>query len=281
MKPISLLILISIAFAKGTEAQSFYTLRKNRTLIATAALNSSTYYGDLKDDSDLIDVRPGLSLGVMKALNGTVSVRSEFSWLHLQGRDLPTSGSGRAGRNLSFYSSNYELNVAAVVNIIPHHGRFYQRPNMNVYGFLGIGGLYFNPKTRLDGKEYELQPLQTEGVKYSRVTFVIPMGIGGKMKLTPFVNLALEMGWRKTFTDYLDDVSTVHIDPATVSNPITRKLIDRRPEVNLLPMPPGTKRGNAREKDGYMLLSFKFEYYLPVYLGQNRELYRRQRVKYR
>ena len=270
-------MLILLTFGSKVQGQSFYSLRVDRSLIATIGANSATYYGDLKDDSDILDARPSLSLGLMTGLSRTLYLRSEFSWVNISGRDLPDAGTGRRNRNLSFFSNNYELNVVAIANLIPHRGRFYQRSNFNFYGFLGVGGLYFNPKTKLDGKVYALQPLQTEGVHYSRFAFVIPYGFGGKVKLTPFFNLGVELGWRKTFTDYLDDVSTVHLDPATISNPITKRLADRRPEVNEAPAEPGTRRGDPEDKDGYMLLSMKLEYYLPVMLGEQRRSYRVKR----
>lgn len=266
-----------LIFSWESEGQSFYSLRVDRSLIATIGGNSATYYGDLKDNSDILDLRPSLSLGLMTGLSRTIYLRSEFSWVKLSGRDLPDAGNGRRNRNLSFFSNNYEFNVVAIANLIPHRGRFYQRSNVNAYGFVGVGGLYFNPKTTLDGKVYALQPLQTEGVHYSRFAFVIPFGFGGKVKLTPFFNLGLELGWRKTFTDYIDDVSTVHIDPATVSNPITKRLIDRRPEVNEPAAAPGTKRGDPKDKDAYMLLSMRVEYYLPVMVGEHRKNYRVKR----
>lgn len=280
MKNLYILVFLCSTFTTIVEAQSFYSVRRDRSLIALVGINTSTYYGDLKDDSDFIDVRPSISLGIMTALTERFSVRSEFSWIFISGHDYHSQGNGRAGRNLSFYSNNYELNVTGVINIFRHRGRFYQRPNFNFYGFLGVGGLYFNPMAFFDGQSYALQPLQTEGVNYSRFTFVIPVGVGGKVKLTPFLNLALEAGWRKTFTDYLDDVSTVHIDQAAISNPITKKLTDRRHELNLPLAPPGSKRGNPREKDGYMLLSLKFEYYLPVHLRGNRQMFS-DKLKYR
>ena len=268
---------ICFILAGTAHAQSFYSLRTDRSLIALVGLNSSTYYGDLKDDSDIIDVKPSLSLGLMATMTPRTSIRGEFSWITLSGRDLPDAGSGRAGRNLSFSSNNYEFSVSGVFRITQEKGRFYQRPHLNAYGFIGAGGLYFNPKATLDGREYELQPLQTEGVNYSRFTFVIPFGIGGKMKLTPFTNLALEIGWRKTFTDYIDDVSTVHLDVDAIDDPVRRRLADRRPELNRPTVPPGNKRGNPKEKDGYMLLSARLEYYLPYELGQSRRLYRSKR----
>lgn len=270
-------IFLLLIFATTAGAQSFYSLRTDRSVVGIIGVNSSTYYGDLKDYADVIDARPSISLGAMSSVSRTISIRSEFSWIRLSGTDLPESGTGRNNRNLSFFSNNFELNVTGVINAIPLRGKFYQRSNFNLYGLLGLGVLYFNPKATLDGVDYALQPLRTEGVSYSRFALVIPYGFGGKIKLTPKLNLALEAGWRKTFTDYLDDVSTVHIDQASISNPITRRLTDRRPEVNVPIAKAGTARGNPDEKDGYMLTSVRLEYYLPVQMGPDRRIYNRKR----
>jgi hypothetical protein len=278
MKKFYLLTCLLVVFiSMGADAQSFYTLRRDRSLIATAGLNTSTYYGDLKDDSDIIDAKPSLSLGLMTSLSRVIYIRSEFSWVTLSGRDAESSEGGKTRRNLSFTSNNFEFNVAGIINLIPHRGRFYQRPNYNLYGFLGLGALYFNPKATLNGQKYALQPLQTEGVKYSRIAFVIPFGVGGKVKLTPFVNMNIEVGWRKTFTDYIDDVSTVFKDNASFTDPIARQLADRRPEIDLPVLAAGKKRGDPSNKDGYMLLSVKFEYFLPYQFGQYRKIYNRKR----
>lgn len=278
MKKLYTLTCLLILVAVVAEAQSFYTLRRDRSLIATVGLNTSTYYGDLKDDSDILDAKPSLSLGLMSAVTRNIYIRGEFSWVTLSGSDAESTAEGKNQRNLSFVSSNYEFNVSGVVNLIPHRGRFYQRPNYNIYGFAGIGVLAFNPKAELDGQKYPLQPLMTEGVKYSRLTFIVPFGIGAKIKVTPFFNLAIEGGWRKAFTDYIDDVSTVHVDNASFTNPIARRLADRRPEIGLPVAPAGSVRGNPANDDAYMLLTLKLEYYLPYQFGaQNRKLYNRKR----
>ncbi|MEX2234237.1 MAG: DUF6089 family protein [Cyclobacteriaceae bacterium] len=278
MKKLYLITCLLLAVTITAEAQSFYTIRRDRSLIATAGLNTSTYYGDLKDNSDVIDAKPSVSLGLMTSLTRFVYLRSEFSWVTLSGRDDESSDGGKTSRNLSFTSSNYELNVVGVFNAFAHRGRFYQRPNFNAYGFIGVGALYFNPKGTLNGQKYALQPLQTEGVKYSRFAFVIPFGGGIKTKLTPFLNLNLEIGYRKTFTDYVDDVSTTFVDNASFSDPIARQLADRRPEIGLPVLEAGHKRGDPSNKDVYMLLTLKAEYYLPYQLGnQSRKLYNRKR----
>jgi hypothetical protein len=140
--------------------------------------------------------------------------------------------------------------------------------------------LYFNPKAVMDGQKYALAPLQTEGVKYSRVTPVIPYGLGAKFKATPFFNLAIEAGWRKTFSDYVDDVSSVYVDNSTFTDPIAQKLADRRPEIGLPVKKAGSIRGNPGSKDAYMLFSIRLEYYLSLQLGSaNRKLYRSKRKR--
>lgn len=277
MKKVYYLTLLLVLITFVAEAQSFYSMRRDRSLIATVGLNTSTYYGDLKDDSDILDAKPSLSVGVMTGLSSRIFLRSEFSFVTLSGRDAESSDVGKTTRNLSFTSSNYELNVVGLVNLFEHRGRFYQRPNFNIYGFAGVGGLYFNPKAELNGQKHALQPLMTEGVAYSRFTFVIPFGFGARTKLTPFMNLALEAGWRKTFTDYIDDVSTVYLDNASISNATARQLADRRPEIDLPLLEGGRKRGDPSNKDAYMLLTLKVEYYLQYQMGQNRGAYNRKR----
>lgn len=277
MRKLYLLTHLLIFVTVIAEAQSFYTVRRDRSLIATAGLNTSTYYGDLKDDSDIIDAKPSLSLGLMTSVTRNIFVRGEFSWITLSGRDQESSEEGKLRRNLSFTSNNYELNVTGIFNLIPHRGRFYQRPNYNLYGFVGLGAIYFNPKATFQGEKHALQPLQTEGVKYSRFAFVIPFGLGAKTKLTPFLNLGIEAGWRKSFTDYIDDVSTTYVDNASFTDPIARQLADRRPEIDLPLNAAGKKRGDPSNKDAYMLLSLKLEYYLPYQAGRNRQIYNRKR----
>lgn len=280
IKRLSILLLLITVILQNGYSQSFFASRKERSLLLIAGLNTSTYYGDLKDNSDLLDVRPSITLGAMHYFGRRIGLRGEFSWVTLSGSDANSKDEGKIQRNLSFTSANYELSFAGVVNLIPQGGRFYQRPQFNVYGFAGVGGLYFNPKAKLDGKKYALQPLQTEGVDYSRFTFIIPYGLGAKFKATPFFNLALEVGWRKTFTDYIDDVSTVYVDNASFTDPIAAQLADRRGELDP-PLPlleEGHIRGNPDNDDAYMLFSIKLEYYLPYQIGSNqRKLYNRKR----
>lgn len=265
-------------------AQSFYAVRRERSLILTGGIGTSTYFGELANDGDYIDAKPTINVGLQYYFTNRISVRSELTWFQLSGDDSKADPeSGRQPRNLSFQSNNFEFNAVGIIQLGPHGQRFYQRPKLNIYGFAGIGLLYFNPKTEYQGEKVALQPLQTEGVEYSRVVPVIPYGLGVKYMVNPFLNISVEGGYRKVFTDYLDDVSTVHPDKSSWDpNSLRFKLSDRRPEYDGTSFPTGYLRGNPDKKDGYMLLNVKVEYYLPgdLFGNRNKKLYKSKRKAY-
>jgi Outer membrane protein beta-barrel domain len=259
--------ILAIAFVSVTiasvNAQSFFSFRRERSVILTVGTGTSTYLGELANKSAIINAQPNINVGLQYYFTDRISVRTELNYFRLSGNDDKSNDINRLRRNLSFFSNNLEYNVVGQINLFQNGDRYYRRPLWNVYGFGGIGLLYFNPKTTYQGKTYALEPLHTEGVAYSRVGLVIPYGLGIRFKLTPQVNLAIEGGWRKTFTDYLDDVSTVYKDPATFTDPIAKALADRS-------APDDTHnsiRGNPKNKDSYMLLNVKFEWYLPWDVG--------------
>lgn len=244
-------------------AQSFYNARKSRDLIASFGTGATSYFGDLNDPGDIINPDFNANLGLQYFFNNRIAARAELSWFQLSGDDAKSDNEGRIKRNLSFSSNNYEFNLVGIVNAFEYGPRFYQRPVFNVYGFAGLGLIYFNPKAELDGKKYALQPLETEGVSYSRVAPVLIYGGGIKYMINPFFNIALEGGYRQTFTDYLDDVSTQYKDNNSFTDPIAKQLADRRPEIGLSIKEAGSKRGEPANNDGYFIMNIKLEFYLP------------------
>jgi hypothetical protein len=290
MRYIWIVLLIVLFLPECVEAQSFYAIRRERTLMATAGIGSSTYYGDLRDPGDFIKAKPAISLGLKRyffeknEILRRISFRSEINWFLLKGEDSNSEEDGKVNRNLSFTSGVFELNATAHIDLFRRGIRFYQRPKINPYGFIGIAGIYFNPKAELNGKKHALQPLKTEGVSYNRITFSIPYGFGVNYMIDPFINVSLEMGYRLTFSDYLDDVSTEYIDNNSFTDPVAKALADRRPEIGLPVRPEGSKRGDPSNNDGYLLVSIKVEYYLPHDFLFNkdgqRKLFNRKRKAY-
>jgi hypothetical protein len=267
-----ILITVLVTIAHEASSQSFYAIRRPRTLIASFGSGTSSYFGELNNPGDYMDAVPNINIGLQVFLNRRISLRSEITWFQLQGSDAEAN-SDRVERNLSFKANNFEINVAGLINLTPHGRRYYQRPMLNLYGFAGIGLIYSNPTTEYQGETVSLRDLKTEGVSYSAFQPVIPFGLGLRIKSGPFFNIAIEGGYRLTFTDYLDDVSIKRYpDPATLSSDLSRALSDRRRERDPdYPIVPGVGvRGSPTTNDGYFLLNVKLEYYLPFDLFQGR-----------
>jgi len=274
MKNTTLLVL-AILFCGTLAAQSFYSIKRDRKFIGSIGTGVSSYFGDLNNPSDIIDAKLNLNFGLQYFLTERISVRSEVTWFQLSGNDATANFEGRNNRNLSFVSNNYEINVEGIINLFPKGQRFYQRNLFNVYAFIGIGLANYNPRGEVPNIEYTtgsllpdagktvaLRPLQTEGVKYGSFTPVIPMGLGVKVKAGPFFNIALEGGFRKTFTDYLDDVSTVYVDKSGASD-LEAAMSDKKWAIDQPIATPGSKRGNPENDDAYFIANIKLEYFLP------------------
>ncbi|MGC4020894.1 MAG: DUF6089 family protein [Cyclobacteriaceae bacterium] len=261
--------LFSIVSSQG---QSFYAIRQERSFMLTGGTGTSTYYGELSNPGTYIKFQPNFNVGLQTYVSPRISVRTELNWFILQGSDKLANSQGRKVRGLSFHSSCFEISATGAINIFSNGNRYYRRPIINGYAFAGFGVLYFNPKGDLNGKSYALEPLHTEGKSYSRVVPVIPFGFGIRLKVSPNTNIVIEGGYRKTFTDYLDDVSGKYAAPdpndkvrAYFENPNSATYNTLTPiaagESNNFKE--GSKRGNPSSNDSYFLLNAKIEYYLP------------------
>lgn len=278
-----LLLLLGSFISEMANAQSFYAIRRERSIIGSIGTGVSSYYGDLKEEKRSIDPKPTINVGLQYFFTSRISVRAELTWFQLTGDDSNAEDMDRVERNLSFKANNFELSATGAINLIPNRVRFYQRAVFNTYVFAGVGLLYSNPKAELDGEKHALQPLQTEGISYSRFQPVIPYGFGVRAMLTPFFNIAIEGSYRYTFTDYLDDVSTVHPDKTSWTDPVRIALSDRRPELGLSPYEAGARRGDSQNNDSYFLITLKLEYYIPdgIFWNSNNKLYRAKRKNIR
>jgi hypothetical protein len=265
MKRFGLILLVSCLCSESLFSQSFYAVRERRSIIGSFGTGTSTYYGDLSNPGTLVNYHPNINVGLQLFLTDRISARAELNWFQLQGSDATANEFGRKIRNLSFKSNCFEITTTASISLYSNGNRHYRRPFFNVYAFGGLGLLYFNPTAEYKGQTYSLQPLKTEGVSYGLIVPVIPLGIGARIKIGPHTNLVVEGGYRKTFTDYLDDVSSKYVNNNSFTDPIAKSLADRSQEID--PAYPlasaGAKRGEPSNTDSYFLLNTKIEYYLP------------------
>ncbi|MEO5648019.1 MAG: DUF6089 family protein [Chitinophagaceae bacterium] len=205
----------------------------------------------------------------------------------LEGKDeiINTKGEDelyRRQRNLDFRSKLSEVYVAAeFFPTIAFNPYAEYVPALQPYVVAGIGMFKFNPQGSLtDGNGnvvwHDLKPLRTEGQgmkeyperkDYNLTQINIPLGAGVKYLVSERLNLSFEVLYRKTFTDYIDDVSTEYIDPkffdvylspdqAVIASQIHDKLYTIATP-GLLRTMPGVQRGNPKQADAYFSIFLK------------------------
>ena len=278
-------LAVSLFSADSAFGQSFFAMRRSRSLMFVGGTGTSTYFGELANDGDYLQAKLNVTLGLQYYVTRKIGLRADVTWFQLSGSDAKAGSESRKPRNLSFSSNNFEISVVGMYNFYPQGRTFYQRPAFNFYAFGGIGLCYFNPTADYKGTSYSLPSLKTEGVSYSTFTPVIPLGLGVRFKVGPLMNLSFEGGYRFTFTDYLDDVSTSYRDASKFTDPIALALSDRRGEINstATPIVDGAKRGNPAKNDAYFLFNAKIEYYLPVNFlsgGSRQKTFKKKRKAY-
>jgi opacity protein-like surface antigen len=259
------LLLLSCSIAEAQKFRQFknrYNQRMYRhgQVSFTGGAALATYFGDLKDNPVDLWAKPSTQLGVQYRYNNHLHFRTEVLWYRISGADSQNDRETDIyTRNLSFRADNFEWNVQAMWQLFNKYAR-YNRPTLNPYAFIGVGLTTNNPKANLNGEWYNLRPLQTEGNVYSSVVFVLPAGLGLTYHLNSNWDISAEYGYRITFNDYLDDVSTTHLGVDNISDPVRRALSDRRPEIGLEPVPAGNQRGNPASKDWYLIAGLKVTY---------------------
>lgn len=216
----------------------------------------SMYSGDLQ--FQIIEVKESnLAFGAFARYNFThrISAKAHFYSGTISGKDQ--NSNNPYVRNLHFQSDIKEIGLQGEFNLLPEGWNMSER--MAIYAFTGISGFRYNPRAIYDEKWVDLQPLGTEGQgmegepeKYKLHQFAIPLGVGIKVFTNEFANVGFEMGMRKTFTDYLDDVSTDYpnLQALGEENPTAAALSYRGNHPNKASRV-GKKRGNPDKKDWY------------------------------
>lgn len=224
------------------------------------------YQGDLRQKIFTIQgARPSLGIGASYLLNRHFAVRLAVRTGTLAATDRQNRDSALFYRNLSF-----QTGITDVEAILMYHILNEEESRVNLYAFGGVAGFGYNPFTydRFGDKRY-LQPLGTEGQGlpgypqtelYSLRQISIPLGVGLQYRVSGHLTLGWEFAFRKTFTDYIDDLSTDYADELDLlfgRGPAAADLSYRGDELFLanpnvpMFMPKGSKRGNPGAKDLY------------------------------
>lgn len=287
------------------------------------SLNALNYYGDLsplpnKFSTDISFTKPGFGISFFHRFGPRYSLIAQFMYGTLKGADAESAkatdlGNGvfRKERNLSFRNRVKEFSLVAVFDLFENEGTYISRVRWTPYVFLGIAAFLHNPqaiapKTYLDGTPnpkagqwVDLQPLGTEGqystllptdvnygIKpYSLLQVAIPFGAGARFRLNEVFDLWADVGFRYTFTDYLDDVSRNYVDLGAIKDPLAQAMSYRSNEIPIDPLFGNqsyvgrdgktynvvngygsefkdNNRGNKKYNDIYMVTSVKITYIL-------------------
>ena len=215
-----------------------------------AFLGGAYYLGDINPGKQFYNSKPTLGLILRHNFNPRVSIRLNAFDGTVAASDAQTKVN--VIRNLSFRSNVAELSTQIEINFLPYlPGK--SGYTFTPYVFGGFAVFKFNPQANYEGQWYDLQPMQTEGenTPYHRISMAIPFGFGFKFNIAKSVSLNLEWGLRRTYTDYLDDVSKTYVDPSTFNSAISANLADRSPEVGEPNNKINSQRGNSRNDDWY------------------------------
>lgn len=240
-------------------------------------------------DLEMSETKYVLNAGWRFFVQKNMCIKTSLYYGVVSGDDALTLEPFRHGRNLSFKSPIYELSAIYEYHILTEkQGRIYKVRGtkgsmafmVGAYPFLGIGAFYFSPKGLYNGKWEDLQPLSTEGQglkegtkPYSKISYCIPMGIGFRYSLSQQMGLGMELGFRKTFTDYIDDVSTEYYNNDEIrkaKGDMAADLADRSLPDSPAASRAGDQRGDYTEKDSYMFGTLSFHYKLSKKRGFRR-----------
>ena len=291
-----LLTLISFSILSTSYSQAFLFGEKVKWEVGLN-FGPSFFLGDLggnsgKGTNDIKDI----NLEFTKMMKGVFITMYPKNWFglrvaadvtYLEGSDdiITTTGINelwRKQRNLDFKTTILEGYIAVEVfpTMLLNRQSEYE-PRLRPYGLAGIGIFHFNPKGSLTDAAgnkswYYLHPLRLEGQgmpeypysqPYKLTQLNIPLGAGLKYFVTDRINVSMEVLYRKTFTDYIDDVSTKYIDPANYTKYLTAqdatlayKLSDKSIGIiypGMTRYPAGTQRGDTKNGDTYFSVVMK------------------------
>ena len=221
-------------------------------------------------DLDLNQTRFSAGAGINYNLPLGLSFGLNSNYIRLAADDAETQSS-RTPRMIKIKTDIVESNLILKYT-------FPQKTNYvaGVYFFAGFGMAYYQPKAEWNDVWYNLRELGTEGQLadptkevYSTFSPTIPFGVGKKFYFYNGISLSADFNFRKSFTDYLDDVSTTYYDNQAIinaagvaaghfANPSTDPRMGKE----------GNIRGHSDRMDNYFLIGCQLE--VPIQKYQRR-----------
>ena len=218
----------------------------------------SYYLGDLNPAKHFLNTQMAYGFMARYGLDTRWAVKLSGTQGSVKG-DASQSGF-LPGRGLSFTSKLTDITAVIEFNFMP----YFTGSRMNgisPYIYTGISVFFFNPMSN----GVSLQSLGTEGQNigylgrkpYGTTSLSIPFGLGAKVSLANRLSLQVYWELHKTFTDYLDDVSSTYYLNGRNIKPGDVAAVMSDPTLNHTP---GMQRGNDKNNDWYALFGLSLTY---------------------
>ncbi len=263
--PSRLLVIICLYICKFSSAQE---LDRSTTIsLFTGAIN---YQGDLNPNSFTFR-HSNFAVGVLvrKPLNRWFTIRAGANMGKIEAADR-WNREYLQGRNLSFTTTIKEAYLGLELTVLD-----LSTSRFTPYLYGGIAVFHFNPWAEDNsGTKTYLKPLSTEGQglseypeqkPYALTQLVMPFGAGMKYAVTDGLAVGIEFHQRKSFTDYIDDVSSHYVDGDVLRQAKGLKAVEMAYRSDEIPggrpdLPAhGEQRGTPSEMDWYYFYGLTLE----------------------
>ncbi len=220
----------------------------------------ANYWGDLAPSIAYNETKPAINLFARLNLSKIWALTGQITSLQVSGTDK--NFDFNKSRNLNFTDNITEYSGLVEYNFA-NYGYGVLDSKITGYIFGGMAIFKFAPQTIYAQQTVNLRDLKTEDVTYENYSIAIPFGIGAKWIFARNLSLEANFNIRKTYTDYIDDVSGKYAD-LSKSSLRTQQIADRSYEViGSKPSVSGTMRGSDNYNDWYMTFTTCLAYRLP------------------
>jgi len=156
-------------------------------------IGAFNYTGDLAPHYNILNSKPAATVFYRSNMSKVISFRAAMTGGKLGATDERQNEVFAQNRNASFNIFLLEASTVFEYHFLNwREERRFLRFTPYMFGGLGLFGMSGN---------------QSKADQYSNVQGMIPFGLGFKYVINPKWYVALEFGARKTFFDYLDNVS--------------------------------------------------------------------------
>jgi len=250
---------------------NFHLLSQNEDKATWLGLfvGKMNYQGDLNPSSfKFSHSKPTVAFNIRQSFNRWLSLKGGVAIGSIEAADRYNRDYLKK-RNLSFYTSIKEASLSLETSLLD-----LSTTSFTPYVYGSVSLFHFNPWAYDNsGKKTFLQPLSTEGQGLSqfpkqksyRLTQInVGFGVGARYAINENMNIGVEFSQRKTFTDYLDDVSSIYVDKNVLMQAKGPKAVEMAYRGDELPGGAaypnhGEQRGTPSEMDWYYFFGINIE----------------------